>query len=289
MKNSLVAPASSSTVEKQQLIEELLDVLTKPELSKDAKIQYVGVLFDELDFKLYQPLRSIDICHDEILERLYAGEHFSKERIEQDMEMFDSAYALMKQAFNGRNRVTTEGDSKERYFTHLQAVMEIVLKELPGANMDRIVIALLHDVLEDIPGYSYDTLCTIYGEYIANAVLYLSKKDRRDYLSDQEKLAYDVADEEDKNILKYKSKDRRNEEYFGHLSDLNDDCLAVKFADRVHNLRTMENFSIGKVRRKITETEKYFLPVAKEKMPDAYVLLVQELKRLRAFAYPNSN
>lgn len=276
MENLFVTPSFSSPEAKQEPIEELLDVLTKPELSKDSKIYSVGP-------------RSIDFYREEILDRLYSGEHFSQERIEQDMEMFDSAYALMKQAFNGRNRMTMEGNSKERYFTHLQSVMEIVLKELPGANMERIVIALLHDVLEDIPGYSYDTLCTIYGEYIAHAVLYLSKKDRREYLSDQEKLVYDAADDEGKDILKYKAKERRNEEYFGHLSELNDDCLAVKFADRIHNLRTMENFSLGKVRRKITETEKYFLPVAKERMPDAYVLLVQEIKKLRDFAYPHAN
>jgi len=275
----------SSAVEKQELIQELLDVLTKPELSKDAKLQYVvGALFRDLNITAYPQFGSIGIHHNEILERLYSGPDFSQEQIEQDMEMFDSAYTLMEQAFNGRKRM-----KNEKYFTHLQSVMSVVLKELPGANIERIVIALLHDVLEDIPGYSYDILRTIYGEYIASGVLALSKKDRHDYLSDQEKLAFDAADQDGKDILKYRAKDRRNEDYFGKMVSLNDDYLAVKMADRIHNLRTMENFSIGKVRRKITETEKYFLPIAKERMPEAYVLLLEELKRLRDFAYPHAN
>ena len=35
-----------------------------------------------------------------------------------------------------------EGDKNDRYFTHLKSVMEIVLRELPGANIERVVMAL---------------------------------------------------------------------------------------------------------------------------------------------------
>ncbi|MBU0626944.1 hypothetical protein KKG31_00060 [Patescibacteria group bacterium] len=82
----------------------------------------------------------------------------------------------------------------DKYFTHLKSVMEIVLRELPGANINRVVIALLHDVVEDIPGYSFETLFTIYGDYIANGVDSLSKKDWHDYLSEEEEIEYSNSD-----------------------------------------------------------------------------------------------
>ena len=100
MENVITSSLWSSAVEKQQTVEALVDVLMKQELSKESKIEYIDALFNELNFKFQQHLRPIDAYYDEILERLYSGVHFSKEQIEQDMEMFDSAYTLMNQAFN---------------------------------------------------------------------------------------------------------------------------------------------------------------------------------------------
>ncbi|MBU0626943.1 hypothetical protein KKG31_00055 [Patescibacteria group bacterium] len=84
--------------------------------------------------------------------------------------------------------------------------------------------------------------------------------------------------------MKYKAKERRNQDYFGHLSELNDDYLAVKMADRIHNLRTMDNFSSKKIYYKLRETEKYFFHVAKERMPEAYFIMKNEVARLKKIA-----
>lgn len=44
--------------------------------------------------------------------------------------------------------------------------MEIVLRELPNPNINKIIIALLHDIQEDLPEYE-DVIQRIYGDYIA--------------------------------------------------------------------------------------------------------------------------
>ena len=62
------------------------------------------------------------------------------------MELFVQAYTLMKRAFRKHKR-----QSGERYFEHLLGTMLIVLKELPNPCMDDLIMALLHDVKEDVP------------------------------------------------------------------------------------------------------------------------------------------
>lgn len=81
--------------------------------------------------------------------------------------------------------------------------------------------------------------------------------------------------------IKDKAKDRRNEEYFGHLDQLNDDYLDIKFADRIHNLRDMSAVRKDKTLRIIADTEKYFLDVAKKRNPTAYHLIMTEIDRLK--------
>jgi (p)ppGpp synthase/HD superfamily hydrolase len=64
--------------------------------------------------------------------------------------------------------------------------MEIILREFEDPNLNKILIALLHDVQEDIPEYA-DTIRNFYGDYIADGVNELSKKDRKLYLDTEEK------------------------------------------------------------------------------------------------------
>jgi (p)ppGpp synthase/HD superfamily hydrolase len=45
--------------------------------------------------------------------------------------------------------------------------MDIIIRELPNLNLDKILIALLHDVQEDLPEYA-DSIRVIYGDDIAN-------------------------------------------------------------------------------------------------------------------------
>lgn len=94
----------------------------------------------------------------------------------------------------------------------------------------------------------------------------------------------DYYNELQKQLVHYEkiAKERRNIDYFGHLDELNDDYLDVKFADRIHNLRDMSGVTKEKALRKIAETEKYFLAVAQKRNPSAYHIMISEIDRLQA-------
>jgi (p)ppGpp synthase/HD superfamily hydrolase len=63
--------------------------------------------------------------------------------------------------------------------------MEIILRDLDNPNLNKILIALLHDIQEDMPEYA-DSVRIIYGDYIADGVNALSKKPRENYLTSEE-------------------------------------------------------------------------------------------------------
>ena len=102
-------------------------------------------------------------------------------------------------------------------------------------------------------------------------------------MTDDEFFEYNNTNEKHiKNSLEKEAKDRRNKHYFGHLDKLDDDVLDVKFADRIHNLRDIRGITKEKALRKIEETERYFLEVAKKRDPTAYRLIMIEIDKLKA-------
>ncbi len=240
------------------------------------------------------------------------------------MYRFEQSYSLMKLAFENEKR-----NSWERYFEHLKWVMDVILDDLENPNINKVVIALLHDVQEDLPEYA-DVIRKIYGNYIADWVDALSKKEWEHYIEKEElEICWVYLDKRDKllkevrdtakiinpeisftaikkiketdlekymtkeqvdeyKLLKDKlepfeniAKERRNEDYFWHLDDLCDDYLDVKFADRIHNLRDIDGEEKEKIIRKVQETEKYFLDVAKRRNPTAYNLMMIEIQKTK--------
>jgi (p)ppGpp synthase/HD superfamily hydrolase len=196
------------------------------------------------------------------------------------MDHFEQAYTFIKASFQKDKR-----ESGDRTFEHPKGVMEIVLRELPNPNIKKIILALLHDIQETFPEYA-DVVRKFYGDYMAESVNELSKKDWRLYLSQSEKKfckkelaqqkmlfhevrhvlitkhpdkAFTSADKileseiieamNEEQLERYKkleekikpymdvAKKRRDDDYFGHLNQLDDNRLDVKFADRIHNLR----------------------------------------------------
>lgn len=245
---------------------------------KEWNLNNFMIKLEELQDEYSQNARSIDKYYDEIVETIYYPQWLTKksEKVKQDMYYFEQAYSLMKLAFGKEKR-----DSWERYFEHLKWVMEIILRELDNPNLNKIIIALLHDLEEDLPEYT-DVVRKIYWDYIADWVASLSKKDRKTYLSAEENEELKLCEnEQGRKKIEDMAKERRNQDYFGHLDELNDDYLDVKLADRIHNLRDMESVTREKVIRKIKETEKYFMEVAKKRNPKAYKILCIEIERLK--------
>ena len=197
---------------------------------------------------------------------------------------FYSLYYLMKNKFSQKYRTTWE-----RYFEHLREVVNNVL-DLPNPNTDKVLIAIAHDSIEDT-NKTYESLEEDYWYKIALWVKAISKNPWEDYIDDK----YDGSEEAITIV-----KNKRNDEYFSHLSSFDEmseyinwiahskwiklsdeelieitkNTLDVKFADRMHNLSTQwDPNDLHRVRKKLDETKKYFLKIAEEVNPVAFMKL----------------
>lgn len=242
---------------------------------------------------------------DMVKDRIFWGE-LTKENIDQFRRFarkFSSMYYLMKDKF-----ADTYRDGGERYFEHLRAVVINVL-ELPNPNLDKVLIALAHDSIEDTDK-TYEGLAEDYGYKVALAVLAISKEPWEKYVESEE--GYKPKREAI-------AKQARNEAYFWHMrsfesmavhiknlsvekwltltqeeiNEITKNALDVKFADRIHNLTTQWDeganmlsrhdtieSNADKTRRKVDETKEYFLEVAKATNPEAYRKLKEHILRL---------
>jgi hypothetical protein len=101
--------------------------------------------------KYSQNLRSMEKYSDEILRKIYYLKGFTKAdpKVVKDRYRFDQAYSLMRLLMENQTR-----ENGKKRFEHLKGTMEIILNELDTPNIDRILIALLHDIQEDLPEYA---------------------------------------------------------------------------------------------------------------------------------------
>lgn len=151
-----------------------------------------------------------------------------------DTSLFTRAYAVAEAAHRDRKRF-----SGDPYITHPLAVA-IALTEM---RMPPPVVAagLLHDVLEDSPT-SYDDLAKEFGEDVANMVAGVTKL----------------------GTLKYRGVERYVENlrkmFMAMASDVR--VVFIKFADRIHNVRTLDAVPENKRRRIALETLELYAPIA---------------------------
>lgn len=140
----------------------------------------------------------------------------------------------------------------ERYFEHCRAVALIAMDILEIRDPEVIAAALLHDIVEDCEAdWPIERVEREYGKRVAELVAALS-------------------------IVKGEFADReeRMRAYHAQLAAGPAETFPLKFADRLHNLLTCEALSHDAQWRMIEETEKEYLPIAKERG-----ILHKELKR----------
>lgn len=150
---------------------------------------------------------------------------------------------LIEKAFNFA-MVAHENDlraSNEPYFTHPYAVATILATEIPFDDVS-VACALLHDVVEDNSNYTIDTIKKNFGNEIAVIVDGLTKI----------KFLFKGTDislgENYRKLLMSISKDFR--------------VIIVKFADRLHNMRTIDFLNLDKRKRIAKETLEIYAPLA---------------------------
>jgi len=130
--------------------------------------------------------------------------------------------------------------SGEPYFTHPYEVALIVATEIPLDDIS-VVSALLHDVVEDTE-YNLDKLAKEFGKEVAEIVDGVTK------ISGLFKGQEITQAENYRKLLLSMVKDVR--------------VILVKFADRLHNMRTLEFVNPDKQRRIAQETLEIYAPFA---------------------------
>lgn len=151
------------------------------------------------------------------------------------VEKIYEAYRFAAHAHQGQQR-----QSGAPYITHPLAAALI----LAQMRMDPqcIMAAILHDVIEDT-GITKETLAAQFGKEVADLVDGVSKLTQIQFQSRAEAQA-----ESFRKMLLAMSKDIR--------------VILVKLADRLHNMRTLENLTPEKSRRIALETLGIYAPIA---------------------------
>lgn len=161
--------------------------------------------------------------------------------------LIERAYNTAEVAFAERER-----DSGERYFEHLRAVALILMVYLRVRDANLIAAALLHDIIEDIEGWSQEQIAAEFNQQVAQLVWWVSKQTLADFNND---------------------KAARNRAYHEKLGRAPRLACIIKLADRLHNLLTLWDWPIEDQKRKVSETQDFYLPISYRE-----ILLIHELE-----------
>lgn len=171
-----------------------------------------------------------------------------------DMEKLDYAYDMAK--YGHRNQIRESG---ARYFEHIRATALILVDELGITDLDMIIAALLHDMLEDNFLLTSNRIKVTFGERVATLVSAITKPAKGD--------------------SRFESNDERHQWYFEQIRNASLEAKIIKLADRLQNIRTLSSCPSNKQIAKINETKEVYLPliadIAKEYPKKASYLLTQ--------------
>jgi GTP diphosphokinase / guanosine-3',5'-bis(diphosphate) 3'-diphosphatase len=164
-----------------------------------------------------------------------------------DYVLIERAYSTAEVAFAERER-----DNGERYFEHLRSVALVLMVYLRVRDANLIAAALLHDIIEDIEGWSQERIAAQFNQTIAQLVWWVSKQQVNNFNGD---------------------KAMRNRAYHEKLGRAPREACIIKLADRLHNLLTLWDWTIEDQKRKVSETQDFYLPIAYRE-----ILLIHELE-----------
>lgn len=172
-------------------------------------------------------------------------EHIRRERPEADIKKIRYAYFIAEQA-----HATQKRSSGEPYILHPLAVAHI-LADL-RMDDDTICAGLLHDVIEDNPAYTAESITKIFGEDVTMLVEGVTKLKFRTVteMSERQKAAAEAtrAGESLRKMLLAMASDFR--------------VMVIKLADRLHNMQTLDALPPEKRTRIANETLDIFAPLA---------------------------
>jgi len=168
-----------------------------------------------------------------------------EQRSDANIQRIRYAYFLAERAHRGQFR-----NSGEPYILHPLAVARILVDL--HMDDDTIVSALLHDVLEDCPEVSPDTIVREFGDnvlHLVEGVTKLKFKDQGGLNARQRAAAETTRTAETlRKMLLAMAKDFR--------------VMVIKLADRLHNMQTLDAMPPDKQTRIASETLDVYAPLA---------------------------
>jgi len=130
-------------------------------------------------------------------------------------------------------------DDGQDYYNHCVDVANTLIS-FCVKDEDAICAALLHDIVEDVEGYTEQTITSLFNPRVSKFVMLVTKDNNKDY-------------KDPKVIGEY-------------LDNISKDMFAatIKTADRMHNMMTLQEKSFEARYRKAIETERYYMPFFKK-------------------------
>jgi len=86
--------------------------------------------------------------------------------LDADLRSLTKALLFAAEAHRNQRR---KGAAQEPYLNHLIEVLDLVVQAGDGTDMDMVLAALLHDVVEDTPA-TYEDVAANFGEHVAQIV-----------------------------------------------------------------------------------------------------------------------
>ncbi|MBI2634573.1 bifunctional (p)ppGpp synthetase/guanosine-3',5'-bis(diphosphate) 3'-pyrophosphohydrolase [Candidatus Peregrinibacteria bacterium] len=155
-----------------------------------------------------------------------------------DSKRFAAAFDFAEMAHNGQMRK----DGKTPYITHPVEVVKILITL--HADEDTLISALLHDVPEDTP-HDIREIKGQFGETVAFLVDGITKLSKVYYKNNMPELQVESL----KKLLLHSAEDLR--------------VIFIKLADRLHNMKTLQNIDKPEKRERISkETLEIYVPIA---------------------------
>lgn len=184
--------------------------------------------------------------NDNYRRKLYSYFVYNLPRMnESDRKLIKKAFEIAYKAHNG---VTRKGGLQEAYITHPIEVALIISNEM-GFGATSISAALLHDVVEDNPNYPIEKIKKIFGNEIATIVEGVTKITNWG----NEKKDLEIDDISGQKL------------YFMNMLNkipLDFRVLLIKVADRIHNMRTMDDMPEKSKKIKSSENLYIYAPLA---------------------------
>ncbi len=152
----------------------------------------------------------------------------------------DARYKLIEKAYDVARKEFRDilRDSGERYFEHLRATALILILYLRVWDANVIAAMLLHDIIEDIEGWTYERVALDFNIEVAEMVFWVSKP------------------APDGEIVTEENLDRIFFQRLWHAPRI---AVVKKAVDRLHNLIT--SWDETKVKEKIRETRDFLIPI----------------------------